>query len=73
MGKTGTARLITNGRYDPYRHLFTFMAIVEKNEYRRIVVILLKETTKKGLLASAIAAPLFEKVAHKMLIHEKIL
>jgi cell division protein FtsI (penicillin-binding protein 3) len=73
MGKTGTARALTNGRYDNTRHLFTFMAIVEKGSYRRIVTIFLKETAKKGLLASAIAAPLFEKVAHKMLIHEKIL
>lgn len=73
MGKTGTARLITNGRYDPYRHLFTFMAIVEKDAYKRVVVIFIKETSKmKGLLASSIAVPLFERTAHKMLIHDKI-
>ena len=65
MGKTGTARLITNGRYDPYRHIFTFMAIVEKDSYKRVVVIFIKETSKKGLLASSIAVPLFERVAHK--------
>ncbi len=73
MGKTGTARLITNGRYDPYRHIFSFMAIVEKDAYKRVVVIFIKETSKKGLLASSIAVPLFERVAHKMLIHDKII
>ncbi len=73
LGKTGTARLITNGKYDPYRHIFTFMAIVEKGAYKRVIVIFIKETTKKGLLASSIAVPLFEKVAHKMLIHDKII
>ena len=73
MGKTGTARLITNGRYDSQRHIFTFMAIVEKGSYKRVVVIFIKETTKKGLLASSIAVPLFERVAHKMLIHDKII
>ncbi len=72
MGKTGTARLLTNGTYDPNRHIFTFMAIVQKGTYKRIVITFLKETTKKGLLASSIAAPLFEKIAHKMLIHDKI-
>ena len=73
MGKTGTARLITRGKYDPHRHIFTFMTIIEKNDYKRIVVIFLKETTKKGLLASSVAVPLFERVAHKMLIHDKII
>lgn len=73
MGKTGTARLITNGKYDATRHIFTFMAIVEKGTYKRVVIIFIKETAKKGLLASQIAVPLFEKVAHKMLIHDKII
>ena len=73
MGKTGTARLLTNGRYDQNRHLFTFMAIIEKDTYKRVIVICIKETRKKGLLASAIAVPLFEKIAHKMLIHDKII
>ncbi len=73
MGKTGTARLITNGTYDAHRHIFTFMAIIEKGTYKRIVVIFIKETAKKGLLASAVAVPLFERVAHKMLIHDKII
>lgn len=73
MGKTGTARLITNGRYDAHRHIFTFMAIVEKGSYKRVVVIFIKETSKKGLLASSIAVPLFERVAHKMVIHDKII
>jgi len=73
MGKTGTARLITNGRYDSTRHIFTFMAIVEKDTYKRVVVVSVKETAKRGLFASEIAAPLFERVAHKMLIHDKII
>lgn len=73
MGKTGTARLITNGRYDPRRHIFTFMAIVEKDSYKRVIVVSLKETTKKGFYAARVAVPLFERVAHKMLIHDKII
>ncbi|MBA2306920.1 hypothetical protein H0W26_02200, partial [Candidatus Dependentiae bacterium] len=73
LGKTGTARLLINGKYDPTRHIFTFMAIIEKGSYRRVVIVFLKETTKKGLLASSIVVPLFERVAHKMLIHDKII
>jgi len=73
MGKTGTARLITNGLYDPRRHLFSFMAIVEKGDYKRVIVVSVKETTKRGYFASRVAVPLFERVAHKMLIHDKII
>lgn len=73
LGKTGTARLLINGRYDPTRHIFTFMAIIEKGPYRRVIIVFLKETMKKGHLASTIAVPLFERVAHKMLIHDKII
>jgi cell division protein FtsI (penicillin-binding protein 3) len=71
-GKTGTARLLTDGIYDPNRHIFTYMAIVQKGSYKRIVIIFLKETTKKGIMASTSALPLFERIAHKMLIHDKI-
>ncbi len=73
MGKTGTARLITNGKYDPRRHIFSFMAIVQKGSYKRVVVVSVKETTKQGYLASRVAVPLFERAAHKMLIHDKII
>lgn len=73
IGKTGTARLITNGKYDPNRNIFTFAAIVEKGSYKRVVIIFIKETKRKNVLSSAITVPLFEQVAHKMLIHDKIL
>lgn len=73
MGKTGTARLITNGRYDHTRHLFTFMGIVEKDSYKRVVAVSIKETNRRGLLASQAVVPLFERIAHKMLIHDKII
>lgn len=73
MGKTGTARLLTNGTYDPNRHIFTYAGIVKKNNYQRIIITFLKETSIKGLMASTTALPLFEQVAHKMLIHDKII
>lgn len=73
MGKTGTARLITNGRYDSQRHIFSFMAIVEKGSYKRVIVISIKEISHKGLLSSQVTVPLFERIAHKMLIHDKII
>lgn len=73
MGKTGTARLLTNGKYEKNKNIFTFIGIIQKDSYKRIVITFIKETTKPGAYASTIAVPLFEKIAHKMLIHDKIL
>lgn len=72
MGKTGTARLLTNGKYDKNRHIFTFAGIVQKGNYKRIIITFIKETTQKNPYASTIAVPLFEEVVNKMLIHDKI-
>ena len=73
MGKTGTARLLTNGQYDRTRHLFTFIGIIEQGSYKRVIAVSIKETMKRGLLAAQIVVPLFERIAHKMLIHDKII
>ncbi|MBA3954453.1 penicillin-binding protein 2 [Candidatus Dependentiae bacterium] len=70
-GKTGTARLLTNGKYDPHRHIFTFMGLIEKGSYKRIIITFIKETTKKDAFASSTAVPLFEKIAHKIILHDK--
>jgi cell division protein FtsI (penicillin-binding protein 3) len=72
MGKTGTARLLTQGKYDPGRLIFTFAGIVEQDKYKRIIVTCLKETTQKNPFASTTAAPLFEKLVRKMIIHDKL-
>lgn len=72
LGKTGTARMLTNGLYDTKKHLFTYIGIIEKGTYKRIIITCLKETSQKNAYASTTAAPLFEDIAHKMLIHDKI-
>jgi cell division protein FtsI (penicillin-binding protein 3) len=73
MTKTGTAILLTNGKYDDKRNIFTCAGIVEKDGYQRVIVAFVKEAHGANLFASTVAAPLFEKVAEKMLIHDRIL
>ncbi len=74
MGKTGTARLVIDGTYRPGRNIYTFVAIIEKGEYKRVIVTFIKESKlKKDLHASEVAVPLSERVTQKMLIHDKIL
>lgn len=73
MSKTGTANLLDNGHYNPDKNIFTCAGIVEKDSYQRVIIVFIKEVGQKDLYASSVAAPLFERVAQKLLIHDKIL
>lgn len=73
MSKTGTANLLDNGHYNPDKNIFTCAGIVQKDSYQRVIVAFIKEVGQKDLYASSVAAPLFERVAEKLLIHDKII
>ena len=72
MSKTGTANLLIDGEYDTKRNIYTCAGIVEKDSYQRIIVTFIKEVETPNAFASTIAAPLFERVAQKLLIHDKV-
>lgn len=75
MGKTGSALMITNGKYDPSRSLYTFVGAVEKGNYRRVIAVTIREPrpTAGHTYASTVALPLFKEIAERMLIHDRIL
>ncbi len=73
MSKTGTANLIENGTYSMKKNLYTCAGIVQKNNYQRVIVTFIREAHGHNLFAATVAAPLFERVAEKMLIHERVL
>jgi len=70
MGKTGTARLVKGGHYSNKDHNYTFAGIVEKGDYRRVIVAFVREPDKSALWASGVAAPVFKKVAERMVMYE---
>ncbi len=70
MGKTGTARSLVNRKYSTKKHIYSFAGIIEKGDYRRVIITFIKEPEKSGWWASQITAPLFNKVAEKMIIHD---
>jgi cell division protein FtsI/penicillin-binding protein 2 len=72
MGKTGTANLIIDGSYNPDHNRFTFAGIIEKGNYKRVIVTYIQNAAIKNLYASQVAAPLFMKVAENLVIHEKM-
>ena len=47
--------------------------IIEKNDYQRVLITFIKESSRKNILASTVAAPLFERITQTMLIHDRIL
>jgi len=73
MSKTGTANMLIDGQYNTEKNLYTCAGIVEKDNYQRVIVTFVKEAQQKNIFASTVAVPLFESIAERMLIHEKIL
>ncbi|TET06936.1 penicillin-binding protein 2 [Candidatus Dependentiae bacterium] len=73
MSKTGTANMLENGKYVPNKNLFTCAGIVQKGDYQRVIVAFVKESSQRRLFAATVAAPLFERVAEKVVIHDRII
>lgn len=73
MGKTGTANLLEDGTYNPNKNIFTFAGILENGDYKRIIITFINQVEKKNTYASQVAAPLFEKIANRLIIHDKII
>lgn len=73
MSKTGTANMLVDGLYDSKKNIYTCGGIIEKDNYQRVIVVFVKQAEKKGLYAATVAAPLFERIATRMLIHDRII
>ncbi len=72
LGKTSTANLLENGTYNKDKNIYTFVGSVEKGDYKRTIACFIKESRPLHKYASTVAAPLFERIAEKTLIHEKM-
>lgn len=73
MSKTGTANMLIDGKYSPEKNIYSCAGIVEKDDYQRVIITCVKEAQQKRVYASTVAVPLFESVAERMLIHDKII
>lgn len=73
MAKTGTAYMLENGTYRTTNDLFSCAGIIEKGTYKRVIITFIKEATIPNAYASTISAPLFKRIAEKMIIHERAL
>lgn len=73
MCKTGTANMLENGHYNPDKNIFTCAGIIQKDDYQKVIVVFIKEVAQKDLYAATVAAPLFEQIAEKTLIKDRII
>ncbi len=73
MCKTGTANVLVEGQYNQTKNRFTCAGIVQKGDYKRVIVVFVDQIKQAGKYASTVAAPLFEKIAQKMIIHDKVI
>ncbi len=71
LGKTSTANLLDHGVYNPNKNLYGFVGAIEKGPYKRVIACFLKESPRHNLYAATVAAPLFERIAERTIMHEK--
>ena len=71
LAKTGTANMIEDGRYRKTNDLLTCAGIVEKENYKRVIVTSIQKPKIPNAYASTLAVPLFKSIAEKMIIHER--
>jgi len=64
--------MLIDGVYSTKQNHFTCAGIVEKDNYQRVIVVFLTAQGGNGRYASTMAVPLFEHIAEKMLIHDRI-
>lgn len=72
MTKTGTANMLENGVYRKSNNdLLSCAGIIEKGDYKRIIITFIKEASIPNAYAATVSVPLFRRIAEKMIIHER--
>ncbi len=72
-GKTGSGIMIIDGKYCPSSTVYCFVGDISKGEYKRVIATYIVIHNRRNLYASTVAAPLFEKIANRLLIHDKVI
>ncbi len=72
MTKTGTANMLENGIYRQSNDLLSCASIIQKGNYKRVIITFVKKATIPNAYASTVSAPLSRRIAERMIIHERI-
>lgn len=70
-GKTGTAKAYRHNAYQDDYNYFSFVGGIERDDYKRVLVVHVHKQTHAGEFASTVALPLWSQLAHRIIIHER--
>ncbi|HKU66801.1 MAG TPA: penicillin-binding protein 2 [Candidatus Baltobacteraceae bacterium] len=70
-GKTGTAQMVENGRYEPGAYVASFIGMVPY-EHPRYVIYVKVERPQGAIYGSVVAAPAFTEIAKAAMLHAGI-
>lgn len=68
-GKTGTANILINGKYDEDRHFYSFVGALQKENFKRVICCYVKDSSK-ATYASMITAPVFKELVEALILQE---
>lgn len=71
-GKTGTAQVVENGRYEPGAYIASFIGMIPA-ERPRYVILVKVERPRGAIYGSVIAAPVFADLARAAMLHAGIM
>ena len=71
-GKTGTAGVIENGKYVEGKTVLWFVGIITTKNPRYVLTVLVDEPEDSSLYASQVAAPLFKRIAERVIKYFEI-
>ena len=67
-GKTGTAQVVENGRYEPGEYIASFIGYVPA-EHPKFVILVKVERPRGSIYGSVVAAPVFVELARAAMLH----
>jgi cell division protein FtsI/penicillin-binding protein 2 len=75
LSKTGSSHVLENGVYSDQNNIYSCSGIIERDGYKRVITLYLRKEGdhQKNIFASTVAAPFFESVAQRVLMHDHIL
>jgi cell division protein FtsI/penicillin-binding protein 2 len=71
-GKTGTAQVVENGRYEPGAYVASFIGMIPA-ERPRYVILVKVERPRGSIYGSEVAAPVFAELARAAMLHAGIM
>lgn len=69
-GKTGTARQVKDGKYSLKNYVCTYGGVIEKGDYKRVIITFVKDPKDEKVWASQITLPLFHRISERLVVYD---